>query len=186
MKKFTVYRLSLFLLLLSVMTGCNRKVGPTRVMVTDPVRHYNPINLGDELEIYYDVINIGESPLIITDVQPSCSCITVNQNKRIVIYPEKKLTMHFTFKATKNIGYVHHTIRLYCNVEPQGMLPLEFDLNVVPPSGVTPDYEEYFSEAIRYARLNGFSIKETVDGDLTERDYVTDSLSMAQWIKKYQ
>ena len=52
MKKFTVYRLSLFLLLLSVMTGCNRKVGPTRVMVTDPVRHYNPINMGDELEIY--------------------------------------------------------------------------------------------------------------------------------------
>lgn len=153
------------------LSGCHRKVGPTEIWVEDPVRHYFPIVMGEKMDILYKVVNVGEEPFVATDVQPSCGCISFgekdNPGVRSILPAGDSTILHFQFDGSKNIGYVHHTIRIFGNVKPRGVLELNFDLNVVPPADYTPDYEETYDAKIKVE--NSF-----VDGKYNQKGYYVD------------
>lgn len=157
-------------LLLFVVVGCRKKVGPTAVIVEDSIRHYYPLVQGQELDLQYNLANIGSVPLVITDVQPSCGCIAVDAKNNNIVPPGKQITMRFKYKSEMNVGYVHHTIRLFGNILPRGMTAFVFDVNVVPRSDYTRDYEEiYKEESDRRSAVEGL-----VNGDESERGYYVD------------
>lgn len=151
--------------------GCQKKILPTALKVEDSIRHYYPVVAGEKINFSYVVHNIGDSPLLLDDVQPSCGCIVGKLNANI-IPPHDTLTLSFTFDSSKNVGYVRHCIRLYGNILPRGMATLVFDVNVVPPSDHDPDYEEVYRDKIE---KNG-GVEELVDGKPAEKGYYVDPL----------
>ena len=154
------------LALSSLTSGCERRILPTALCVTDSVRHYYPIVAGEKLNFSFVLRNIGDSPLLLDDIQPSCGCIAGKLNAN-VIPPHDSLTVAFTFDSSKNVGYVKHAIRLYGNILPRGMATLVFDVNVVPPSDHDPDYEEVYHEQ----QAASSTLEELVDGKPSEKGY---------------
>lgn len=142
------------------------------VKVADSVRHYYPMTLGEELNIIYELTNVGADPLVINDIQPSCGCIIADEDNDLIVFPGKTIKLKFRFDSSKNIGEVDHTIRVYGNILPKGVAELKFDVNVVPPSAYTPDYEETYSNKQKEQRMSG--IKDAVDGSSSEKGYYVD------------
>lgn len=168
--KFKLAVLYLPLLLSIFFVSCKHKVGPTMVTVVDSVRHYRPLLLGEELTMHYDLTNVGEEPLVVNDIQPSCGCIVSNMGSNLIILPGETKRLIFVYDTSGNIGYVKHTIRIYGNVLPKGEIDLIFDLNVVPPTAEAPDYEQIYNERLEKDKAKG--IKEAVDG--LHVDYTVD------------
>ena len=165
-------RKSLLLALCALLlAACHRKVGPTEIWVENPSRHYFPIVMGDKVDLLYKVKNMGEEPLVATDIQPSCGCIAVvsdrTTNAGLILPAGDSTILHFQFDGSKNIGYVNHTIRIFANVKPKGVLELNFDLNVVPPADYTPDYEQVFERKVK-------AENKFVDGDYQHKGYYVD------------
>lgn len=166
-----VLLLPLALILSTVfLVGCRKKVGPTSVMVEDSIRHYYPVVQGQVLDLQYRLGNVGNTPLVITDIQPSCGCIAVDAKYNNIVPPGKEITLRFKYRSEMNVGYVHHTIRLFGNILPRGMTAFVFDVNVVPRSDYTRDYEEiYKEESDRRSLVEGL-----VDGEESQRGYYVD------------
>lgn len=150
-----------------MLTGCKKQIQPTTIEVKDPDRHYFPILQGQELDIVFQITNTGNNPLFLKDIQPSCGCIIVNKNSYKIVPPGEKENVRLVYNSTKNVGLVAHSIRLYGNIAPSGLLELKFDVNVVPDADYTRDYEELFRE---YNVKNGI-VTEFVDGTEAERGY---------------
>lgn len=150
--------------------SCSKRVQPTSVEVKDPVRHYFPILQGQSLEMMFPVTNTGENPLVISDIQTSCGCIVVDRKSRIIIPPGRSQHIRMTYNSNKNVGAVTHTVRIYGNILPAGVLKLKFDVNVVPDAAYTRDYEELYRE---YNLKNGI-VKELVDGRESQLGYYVD------------
>lgn len=152
-----------------LLSSCEDLDADTKVEVVDPERHYYPIVQGQELEIVYEVKNIGESPLLISEILPSCGCIIVN-DIRNHIPAQESLFLRMTYNSNKNIGLVNHQIYIYGNIEgvkKDSSLKLEFDVHVVPDGLYTRDYEELYKEQIE--REGGF--KQMTDGDESNKGY---------------
>lgn len=161
MKKSNVW-LSAILICLTTLLSCSGRVEPTTVIVEDPIRHYYPILEGDELQIVYDIWNTGRNPLVISEIQTSCGCITYDDTKRIVP-PGDKERLTFRYDSSKNRGLVSHQIRLYGNFDSQSMMLLEFDVYVVPPSADGTDYEETLSKKEREERTGSYYVEGEYD-----------------------
>ncbi|MCO6026632.1 DUF1573 domain-containing protein [Prevotella cerevisiae] len=146
--KTLIYTLCIILASMTLFTGCKKEIGPTAVKVEDSIRHYHPIISGDKIYMSYKVKNIGSSPLIINDVQPSCGCILDQDSTQMVVYPGDSCLLHFIFNSTENLGYVKHTIRIYANALPHGEIDLNFDLYVVPKETDSHDFEQIYDERI--------------------------------------
>lgn len=72
-------------------SSCKKKVNPTTVEVEDQDRHYYPIQQGQDLDLNYGILNTGNDPLVITEVQPSCGCMIVDKKSPQVILPHKRV-----------------------------------------------------------------------------------------------
>ena len=130
---------------LSVIYGCSTELKPTSVRINDTVRHYYPIMTGETLTLSYEIENTGKDPLVISEIQTTCGCIATD-NKRRVIPEGQKAIINFEYDSSKNIGYVEHEILLYGNFENSSIYKLYFDVNVVPGSDYTEDYEVLHKE----------------------------------------
>ncbi|MGL5272573.1 MAG: DUF1573 domain-containing protein [Phocaeicola sp.] len=159
----------LFLVLLTF-SSCNKQVNPTKIVVEDPIRHYYPILEGTELDLEYKIYNAGESAFIITDVQSSCGCI-VSDNYTAVIPSKKEGAVRLKYTSDKNVGYVSNQIRIYGNMLPDGVVLLEFDINVVPSSGDILDYEEKYQESLK----QNISLHNILYGDYSYKRYYVDN-----------
>jgi len=151
-------------------TACTKRVGSTTISVQDSLRHYYPVVAGDELNLSYWLMNTGTEPFVLEDIQPSCGCISV-EDARKIIPPGDSLHLSFKFNTDKNIGYVHHTVRVFGNVRPMGVVNLVFDVNVVPPAEYTHDYEEDYRERMR--EQSG-DVEELVNGSSSQKGYYVD------------
>lgn len=152
--------------------SCTKKVNPTTVEVEDQDRHYYPIQQGEDLDLNYGILNIGNNPLVITDIQPSCGCIIVDKKSPQIVLPHKKGYIHIKYNSTKNVGYVQHFIRCYGNFFRTGMVELRFDVNVVPDADYTRDYEElYHNYNEKNGKFKDGKLKDAVDGTSAERGY---------------
>jgi len=151
-------------------SSCKKKVGPTVMLIKDSIRHYYSVLQGQELEMDFQIANIGETPLVITDIQPSCGCILTDKAEQNVILPGKEGRFRFLFRSEKYVGYVHHTIRLFGNMQPNGMGEIIFDTNIVPPYQASPDYEDVYRDYIeRNARFD-----EVLRAQANQRGYWTE------------
>ena len=151
-------------------SSCSKRVRPTSVEAKDPVRHYFPILQGQTLDLVFPVTNTGDNPLVIHEIQTSCGCIIADRKSRIIVPPERTQHIRLTYNSNKNVGAVDHTVWVYGNILPAGVLKLRFDVNVVPDAAYTRDYEELFRE---YNLRNGI-VKELVDGKESEKGYYVD------------
>lgn len=151
-------------------SSCRKEVGSTSLLILDSVRHYYPVVMGEDLELVYRIANIGTEPLVITDIQPSCGCVVTDGETEAIIPPGQETKLSFKFDTNKNVGYVHHTIRIFGNITPSGMAQMTFDCNVVPPTNSSVDYEENWHER----KAKELAVKELVDGKTGQKGYWTD------------
>lgn len=162
--------LYLFLSLIVVLGACERKLKPVEVEITDPIRHYYPVIQGELLGVTYDIENISDDPLFIKEIQTTCGCYILKDKLPIVVLPKQKAKLHLSYNSTKNTGYVEHFAWLYGNFKDSTWRELQFDTNVVPPVGFTPDYEELYHNV----ETRNPSMRDLVDGKATEKGYYTD------------
>lgn len=155
---------ALLTLLGGMLASCERTVNPTSISVKDSIRHYYPIIQKDELRMTYELTNTGTETLVITDILPSCSAITLDGEMPDIIPAGKTAKLNFIYNSDINLGYVSHIIRLYGNMLPKGECALAFDVHVVRPTLEGSDYEEIF-----FAKQS--AAKELVDGKLGEKGY---------------
>ena len=169
MRKSGVIYVALLALAVSAVS-CSKRVAPTSVEVKDPVRHYFPILQGQTLELVFEVANTGDNPLVITEIQTSCGCVVADRKSHIIVPPERSQFIRLKYDSNKNVGAVAHTIWVYGNILPAGLVKLKFDVNVVPDASYTRDYEELFRE---FGLKNGL-VQRMVDGRETDKNYYTD------------
>ena len=161
---------AVLLLAAMLVSSCSKRVQPTSVEAKDPVRHYFPILQGQKLELMFPVTNTGENPLVIHEIQTSCGCLVADRKSRIIVPPGRTQHIRLTYDSNKNVGAVEHTVWVYGNILPAGVLKLRFDVNVVPDAAYTRDYEELFRE---HSLKNGI-VKELVNGKEAEKGYYVD------------
>jgi len=126
--------------------------------------------MGEDLEMVYRIANIGDEPLVITDIQPSCGCVATDGKTEAIIPPGSESKLSFKFDTNKNIGYVRHTIYIYGNIKPNGMAQMVFDTNIVPPTTSSVDYEENWHER----KAKEIAVKGLVDGTTGQKGYWVD------------
>lgn len=160
--------LASLLLSTTALSSCHKELDPTDVEVEDPIRHYPPITLGDELVMVYMVKNVGEETLVITDVQPSCPAIDVSAANTNIIPPGESAPMKFTFHSDKNIGLARHCIRMFGNINPSGMAEIVFDTHVVRPSVDLSDYEEHYQKNLQS------TVERHLDDEYSRQQYTTE------------
>ena len=154
----------LLLLALST-TSCRRKIENTTVYVEDSIRHYFPIRQGEQLSILYKIENTGSAPLMIQDIHTSCGCLILEQDAKRLVPPEGHTYLHLNYNSRKNVGEVQHSIRIYGNIEPNGIKELHFMVNVVPDPDYTRDYEQL------YRQTQEGGIGDIVDGKSRDKGY---------------
>ena len=99
-----------------------------------------------------------------------CLFTVADGNIEGIIPPGEEGKLSFVFDTNKNVGYVHHTIRIYGNIAPNGVAQMTFDCNVVPPTNSSVDYEENYYE--RNARE--IAIRGMIEGGQGQKGYFTD------------
>lgn len=174
------------LLIQSALSGCSsceRKLGVTQIVVEDSIRHYYAMLQGTQLEMLWRIANVGDEPLVLRDIQPSCGCVIADPQEHYVIPPGREMLLRFLFDSGKNTGYVQHTIRLYGNIAPDGIACLIFDTNVVAPALGTPDYEEFHRTSDQFDIVVG--VKELIDGNEAERGYWIDRGEYSRGYQRY-
>ena len=152
------------LCLLLALSACKQQVDYTTVDIQDPVRHYYPIQQGQELLVAVRLTNSGKVPLIIKDVQPSCGCIVMDGSKTLMVPPGRFVYVTLRYDSRKNVGKVDHAIRFWGNIAPDGMAEMRFDVNVVPEAGVHKDYEQLVGQD----RSLGTTLRDLVRGGSTD------------------
>jgi len=186
MKIFKIIRQVIALLLISVisllMSGCkntdteNQFLAKTSMKIEDPVRHYYPILQGLKQNIIVKVTNTGNEPLKIYKVLPSCGC-TIAKFSTSAIAPGNDAFIEMEYDSNKNIGYVGIYTTIIANTEKHHHT-MFFDLNVVPESLHTKDYEElYHIEQEKKGNL-----QELVEGKTNERGYLVDSTEVRKFM----
>lgn len=149
------------------LSSCTNLNKETKINVIDSVRHYYPLVQGQELEIVYEIKNVGNSPLSIDEILPTCGCIIVDKTQKENIPPDGTIFLKLTYNSNKNIGLVNHYIYLYGNFNNSKPHILSFDVHVVPDALYTKDYEEiYKAEEEKAGNTKGM-----VDGKANEKGY---------------
>lgn len=159
-------------------SACRHSVSPTSIVVQDSIRHYYPLLQGEDLNLEFRIANVGDEPLVITEIMPSCGCVVVDEKFDKIILPNKEAKLLFNFKSQKFSGYVKHTIRIFGNIKPKGMALLTFDLHVVPPYDTSPDYEERF-------RANGDSENGLTPAITSEKQYAIPNEDNVTYTRSY-
>lgn len=164
MLKRTIIIVSFIILALPtiLLTSCTKIIGPTRIEIEDSVRHYLPVVLGDDVYMIWVIKNVGNEILVIKDIQPSNGSIELSSIGSGMIPPGEEERFFTIFHSTKNVGFAEHKIRVFGNIEPDGVAEMRFDIHIVRPTLDRTDYEEVFfdsenrleSEAFNKARQN--------------------------------
>ena len=153
-----------FVPLFLCLVGCRKVVGPTDIHVQDPMRHYFPVIMGHDVQQNWLLFNDGNSPLVISAIQPDCSDIEFAVAPPKTLLPGDSIMLCTTYHAGKIIGHATHNIRIFGNINPDGVYTMTFDIHIIRPSVDHSDYEElHTAQQPGYERL--------VDGTMGEKGY---------------
>ena len=84
---------------------------------------------GPEVEVAYKFRNIGDKPLIIASVQPTCGC-TITETPKEPFAPGEEGTIKAKFTTTGHVGTNNKTINVTANTKPTTGYPLQFHIVV--------------------------------------------------------
>ncbi len=106
-------------LFLSIQINAQDKVDPNtnpnapKFAFTNEVMDYGEINKGDDGLRFFDFVNDGKEPLIISNVRSSCGC-TVPEYPRTPIGPGESSQIKVKYN-TNRVGPFRKTITIYSN-----------------------------------------------------------------------
>ncbi len=92
----------------------------TRVQWVDSIKDFGSINMGDSIQIIFTCRNVGEKPLFLTQVKPSCGCTVASYSKEAIL-PGQAGFVTGTFNSNRSHpGEVRKTIFVTTNT-PDGI-----------------------------------------------------------------
>lgn len=144
----------------------------TSIHIEENERHYYPILYEQTIDLTYKIKNIGNAPLVITDIFTSCACLQVKDGTTKIIPQGKQGFVRLSYTANMNVGYAKHHISLYGNFKNKVSMELIFDIHIVPSQTYIKDYEDI----VRVENLKNAAIKKLGDGDETNKGYYLDKL----------
>lgn len=147
----------------------------TTMEIEDSIRHYYPILQGLEQNIVVKITNTGENPLKIYKVLPSCGCTLAEFGTR-AIAPGNNAFIQLKYDSTKNIGDVGIYTTILANTKHRSHT-MYFDINVVPNSLHTKDYEELYHQK---KEDEGWT-QELVEGKTNQRGYLVDTTGVRKY-----
>lgn len=160
-----------------MMSSCVKYVNNTDIHIIDPDRHYYAVVQGEDVRMAYRLVNVGNSPLVISDIQPATPDIELYREAPKVVPVHDSVTLQFVYHTHCNISYTEHLIRIFGNIATvngvrdtlqEGVALLHFDINIVRPTLDGSDHEEwYYRHRPRWEDL--------VDGTRGEQGYYTDA-----------
>ncbi len=180
----SIIKIITIITLLLIINSCkqdnqeNKFLHKTTLRVVDSIRHYYPILRGKKLNMIVKVENTGDYPLKIYNVLPSCGCTLATFPKRAIPVGSFGL-IQMEYESSKNIGYVGVYTTIVANTKKTSHT-IFFDLNVIPNPLYTKDFEEIYTDKQKKEKS---LIKSMVDGDINQRDYVTDTIPRVQSYK---
>jgi hypothetical protein len=105
----------------------------TRVQWVDSIKDFGSINMGDSIQITFTCRNIGEKPLFLTQVNPSCGCTVASYSKEAIL-PGQTGFVTGTFNSNRSHpGEVRKTIFVTTNTQDGVNHTLTFTGKIVQP-----------------------------------------------------
>jgi len=90
----------------------------TEVQWLDSAKDLGTITEGQKMEVSFRFKNVGDKPLVIERVQPSCGC-TVADAPKEPIAPGKEGVVKGVFDSNGKVGPNHKTLTVIANTRPQ-------------------------------------------------------------------
>jgi hypothetical protein len=84
---------------------------------------------GPEVEVAYKFKNVGDKPLIIASVQPTCVC-TITETPKEPFAPGEEGTIKAKFTTNGHVGTNNKTINVAANTKGSTSFPLQFHIVV--------------------------------------------------------
>ena len=104
----------------------NDSTSLTQIQWLDTAKDLGTVTEGQKLEVSFRFKNIGDKPLVIERVQPSCGC-TVADPPKEAIAPGKEGEIKGVFDSNGRVGPNHKTLQVFANTAQ----PRELVFNVV-------------------------------------------------------
>ncbi|WP_027001138.1 DUF1573 domain-containing protein [Hugenholtzia roseola] len=93
-----------------------------KIQFDNPVYNFGTVSEGTEVEHTFEFTNTGDSPLIISDVKPSCGCTTPDYTKE-PIAPNQKGKIVLKFDSKGKAGNNDKATTVFANV-PEGTVQI--------------------------------------------------------------
>ena len=92
-------------------------LGEPKVKVENQLLDAGEVKAGKKVKVEFKITNTGNAPLIIYEASTSCGC-TVSKYPKKPILPNQTEIVSATYDSYKQKGYVHKTVTLTTNAEP--------------------------------------------------------------------
>jgi hypothetical protein len=102
----------------------------TRISWTDTLVDFGTISEGKMVKVSFEFHNTGETPLLISEVSPSCGC-TVADYPREAIMPGKAGRITAGFDSHDHPGFIKKSITVISNTRPRTRQLLFFSGQVI-------------------------------------------------------
>ena len=107
----------------------------TQIQWIDTVKELGTVTEGQKLEVSFRFKNVGDKPLVIERVQPSCGC-TVADPPKEAIAPGAEGVIKGVFDSNGRVGPNHKTMTVYANTaQPRDLV---FNVVVEKKAGESP------------------------------------------------
>lgn len=102
----------------------------TTIALSEAQFDFGKMKKGDHKEHTYEITNMGENPLIISQVKPGCGC-TVPDHTKEPILPGKKGKITLKFDSSNFDGLVYKQAEVFANVE-KAPIMITFSADIQP------------------------------------------------------
>ncbi len=112
------------LAVICLLISCFTLHAQPRIQVTESKKNFGSVKRGEVIKNEFEITNIGNQPLIITDVEISCSCTSVDFPKEPILPNEKKKVL-VNFNTATVYGRQDRVVLLNTN-DPSGSVKLRY------------------------------------------------------------
>ncbi len=90
----------------------------TKIQFEKTVHDFGTIHEGEVVTYRFKFKNVGDKPLIISKVKPSCGC-TASDYSKDPVPPGEEGYIEVSFNSTGRIGKQNKTVEVFANTEPK-------------------------------------------------------------------
>ncbi|MDI1355515.1 MAG: DUF1573 domain-containing protein [bacterium] len=89
-------------------------ISQPKIVITDSKKNFGSVKRGTLVKNSYELENAGDQPLLITDMEVSCSCTSTEYTKQPIL-PGQKTTLVITFNTASVYGRQDRLVFLKSN-----------------------------------------------------------------------